>query len=501
MGEPRRQLARVPSGIAGLDQILEGGFPSGGAYIVQGPPGAGKTILANQICFNHAARGARALYVTLLAEAHSRMFAHLERMRFFDAALIPSGVYYLGAFTTLDTEGLGALTTLVRAEVQKHEASLLVIDGLVSARESAPSDRDFKKFIHEIQTIAAALECTVIMITNTERATRTFPEHTMVDGVLHLTDELSQLRPLRHVQVLKLRGAAPVRGLHSVRISDGGFHVYPRLETRFGLTRDPEQLVAAGPKLGFGLPELDAMLHGGVRQGSLTMLVGSSGSGKTLFGMQFLAEGIRRGERGVYFGFYERPQAILEKCRRVGIGGIKEGVERGDAEVLWHRPVEGIVDELGASLIETVRRTGATRLVVDGIQGFEIAADFKERLSDVYSALAQELESLGVTTIYTVESRGLFEAGIYVPIVGLSAATQNIVLLRHVEQRARIRRALAIIKLRDSDYDSSMREVRFTEAGIRLLDTLAGQPQLMSGGGVADTSPTAAELRQHHGSE
>ena len=80
------------------------------------------------------------------------------------------------------------------------------------------------------------------------------------------------------------------------------------------------------------------------------MLLGSSGSGKTLLGMQFLSEGVRRGEPGVYFGFYERPEAILAKCQRVGIGGLKEGVERGLAEVVWHRPVEGVIDELGEKL-------------------------------------------------------------------------------------------------------------------------------------------------------
>ena len=86
-----------------------------------------------------------------------------------------------------------------------------------------------------------------------------------------------------------------------------------------------EEHVAAGPKLPFGLADLDEMLRGGVRPGSITMLLGSSGSGKTLLGMQFLSEGVRRGERVVYFGFYERPEAILAKCQRVGIGGLKEG--------------------------------------------------------------------------------------------------------------------------------------------------------------------------------
>ena len=121
------------------------------------------------------------------------------------------------------------------------------------------------------------------------------------------------------------------------------------------------------------------------------------------------------------------------------------------------------------------------------MQGFERAADLPERLSDVYSAIAQELERRRVTTLYTTETRALFESDIHVPINGLSAATQNIILLRHVEHRAAILRALAILKVRDDDYDGKMREIKITDAGIRLLDTFDDASNLMSGGGTAGT--------------
>ena len=459
-------------------------------YIVQGPPGAGKTILANQICFHHASTGGHAVYVTLLAESHSRMFGHLRRMSFFDETAIPDRVYYIGGYSTLESEGLEALVALIRGAIQKHKATLLIVDGLISAQESAPTDREFKKFLHETQTLADLTGCTVILLTNAERASGFFPEHTMVDGVLHLTDELSELRPLRHVRVLKLRGSAPVRGLHSVRITDRGLEVRPRIESHFLQGTVGETHVAVGQKLGFGVADLDNMLRGGLRPGSMTMLVGSSGSGKTVLGMQFLSEGVKRNERVVYFGFYERPESILAKCQRVGIGDLKEGVERGLAQIIWHRPVEGVIDELGESLIETVRKTRAQRLFLDGMDGFVRAADFPERLSHVYSAIAQELERLGVTTIYTTETRGLFARSIEVPINGLSAATQNIILLRHIEHRASMLRVLAILKVRDDDYDARMREFRITDDGIRLLDTFAAESSVASGGGVSKDMST-----------
>ena len=216
------------------------------------------------------------------------------------------------------------------------------------------------------------------------------------------------------------------------------------------------------------------------------MLLGSSGSGKTLLGMQFLSEGVRRNERVAYFGFYERPESILAKCQRVGIGGLQEGVDRGLARLIWHRPVEGVLDEVGDSLIDTMRTMRPQRLFLDGMEGLERAADFPERMSHVYSAIAHELEQLGVTTVYSTETRELFARTIEVPIHGLSAATQNILLLRHIEYRAAMLRVLAILTVRDGDYDARMRELQITDDGIRLLDTFAAEAGVAIGGGFTN---------------
>jgi len=476
---------RILTGIPGLDRILDGGLLAGGVYMVQGPPGGGKTILANQVCFFQAANGGRAVYVTLLAESHARMFAHLRRMAFFAEDAIPEKMYYIGGYSALQTGGLDALVALLRREIQKRSATFVVIDGLVSAQESASTDRMFKQFVHELQSLADLVGCTVLLLTNAERASGFYPEHTMVDGVLHLTDEVSELRPLRHIRVLKLRGSAPLRGLHSVQISDRGLEVRPRLETVVPDEPPNNAAAATAPKVGFGVPELDSMLHGGLRAESVTMLLGSSGSGKTLLSVQFLCAGLERQERVVYFGFFEPPDVILAKCKRVGMHGLSEGVTNGQAHLVWHRPVEGVIDELGESLLETVRRVQPHRLVIDGMEGFERAADFPERLSHIYSAIGQELARHRITTIYTTELRALFGSEIEVPIEGLSAATQNIILLRHVEHRARLLRVLAILKIRDGNYDRRIREFNITDAGIQLLDTFAADTHIVSGGGVS----------------
>ncbi len=117
-------IGRVPTGVPGLDTILNGGFLTGGVYIVQGAPGTGKTTLANQVVFNHAAHGGQALYTTLLAEYHGRMMQHLGGMSFFDVSKIPDQVKYLNGFGTLRADGYSALRDLLRREITAHQATM-----------------------------------------------------------------------------------------------------------------------------------------------------------------------------------------------------------------------------------------------------------------------------------------------------------------------------------------------------------------------------------------
>ena len=274
---------------------------------MQGSPGAGKTILGNQICFHAAANGGQAIYITLLAETHTRMLAHLRRMHFFVEKAVGSHLYYVSAFKVLEGEGLPGLLKLIRGAITDRQANVLVLDGLVSAEEAAGSDKDYKKFIHELQTFCNLVDTTAVLLTSTERGRSFHPEHTMVDGIIDMVDELTDLRAVRRLQVRKLRGTKQVRGQHSLQITDEGIRVHPRIETQLVLAEAPDaQISSPDERRPFGISRLDEMLHGGLPTGSMTLVLGPSGSGKTLLGLQFLAEGARRNEPGLFFGFYER---------------------------------------------------------------------------------------------------------------------------------------------------------------------------------------------------
>ncbi len=485
-------LARFTSGVPGLDRVLNGGFFAGGVYIVEGAPGAGKTILASQICFHRAKDGQRVLYVTLLAESHARLLQHLQDMSFFDPAAIPERLTYVSGFGALEQGGLRALLDLLRKELRAQNANLVILDGFAAVGESAETDREFKKFVHELQVQAGLGTCAFFLLssgTTGEGAVQ--PVHTMVDGLVRLSDRIFGVRAQRELQVQKFRGSRYLRGLHSFEISDEGIRVYPRLESSSAACGEH----SGSNRLAIGIPRLDAMIGGGLRSTSNTMILGPSGVGKTVVGYRYLACSTAK-EKGLLFSFYETPERVLTKTKGVGID-LAAGYERGDVELVWQSPVEGTLDAIGWRILESVDRSGAKRLFVDGFNALESASAHPERVPQFFAALNRELQARGVTTVYAAELHRIFSPQIAAPLRGLSPLIENMLLMRFIELGAKLRRTLSVIKLRDSEFDPAICEFCLTSHGLDVVDSLDGAEELMTGAG--HESPRARSRKPGNG--
>jgi circadian clock protein KaiC len=469
-------LARLPSGIAGLDHILRGGFLEGGVYIVQGTPGAGKTVLANEICFRHAAAGGKAAYVTLLAEMHTRLLQHLRPMSFFDESVIPGSLYYVSAFHTLEGDGLKGLLDVLRREIKGQRANLLVLDGLVAAQESASSDREFKKFIHELQAHASASGCTVLVLTSGGLQVVS-AEHTMVVGVLELVDQLFEFRSERSLLVRMFRGSGFLRGRHPFRITDAGVKFFPRIEAMFASASRSD--VISDAKITVGIPGIDKMLLGGLPAAATTGLIGASGIGKTTIGLHFLSAS-SPAEPGLLFGFFETPERLCLKARHLGLE-VGAAVDRGDVELVWQPQRENILDELAHRLLNAVRRRRVKRLFIDGLGGFLESATSPQRVSRFFSCLTNELRALGATTLFTMEVPEIVGPVVRVPATGLSALLENLIFLRFVERGSSLHRLISVHKVRDSGHDPFLREFFITDRGVHVGEVFSGVEGVTTG--------------------
>ncbi len=479
-------LERLPSGIPGLDRILHGGFFKGDSYIIVGPPGAGKTILANQLCFHHIATGGRALYISLLAETSSRMLAHMQSFRFLTLAPIAETIHYLSGYAVLEQEGLAGLMNLLQSEMRRQRATMLVIDGTVTAEQVAPTPAEWKHFLHELHVASEFLGCTTFLLMQPDFSLTPRAEETMVDGVLELSTRSADIRIVRQAQIRKFRGSDFLSGQHLYTISTDGITIYPRTETILALSQadlpTSPSTQAHLPRLNTGIAGLDEMLRGGLPPNSTTLLLGASGTGKTLLGSHFLYQGAAQGQPALHFGFYETPTQLMSKMNRFDLQ-INRFVEQGQLTLLWQPPLQDLLDPLAERLLETVQLLGVRRLFLDGLGGFQRTVASTERLDLFFTALFTTLHILNVTTICSVELPDLFSPTLVPPttLIGTTALVENILFLRHVELRSQLYRLISILKVRESGYDSSIREFRISRKGIEVASTFESAEDILTG--------------------
>jgi circadian clock protein KaiC len=300
-------VERLRTSVAGLDAIVGGGLLAGRLYLIEGRPGSGKTVLAAQLCFERARRGDTCVFVTTLSESHSTLLSNLASFDFFEPRFVDERICFISGYHIVEQGGLDALVRMVTATVRKTKARLLVIDTLTCPGEGGAARS--KRFMRDIAALCSLLGCTAVCVAPpSERAGERRIEQAS-DGILELSRSTIGLRSARMIEVLKLRGSASLDGKHTFTISSRGVTVYPRIEALMTTATPVAQ--ESRVRVSIGLPALDRMFGGGITSASSTAIAGAPGTGKTLLGLHFLAEGARVGEPGLYFGFYETPSRLI----------------------------------------------------------------------------------------------------------------------------------------------------------------------------------------------
>ncbi len=395
-------MKRLPTLVEGLDEILNGGLFEGGVYIFEGPPGAGKTTLANQIAYTLARREARTLYVTMLAESHARMLQHMEQQIFFDQQEVSAKVFYVSGYRELEQGGLKAVVSLLRGELVRHRASLLVIDGLVVGSLESMTNDSVRQFVHELQSLVSAMSCTGLVLTSGHGNVLS-AEQTMVDGIFAFEDHSFHWRAERRMQVRKFRGSQVIRGQHTFCISTQGVQFFPRLES----LPLPEGNAKLGTDtLSTGFHAIDDALHGnGLTSGSATAIVGFTGTGKTTLALAFAAAS-ENDAPGLILSCAESSADLRRLGTEMGLP-IEAAVASGALTIKNLGQEDESMDEMGHKLLRLVDELKIRRLVVDGLAGLADTLAFPERGYRFLGRLLVELRRRGVTSVFTVDPGAL----------------------------------------------------------------------------------------------
>jgi len=458
-------MTSLTTGDSSLDRILGGGVAAGSLLVIGGPPGSGKTILAQQMCFANATAERPAIYYTTWSEPHDKMVRHLAPFSFFDSDALGERVEFVHLADLVDGNGsglTGAADEILRRSVES-KPSIIVIDSS-KALHDVVEPSEFRRAVYDLASKVAYSEAVLILVGEYgAEETRTEPEFAVADGIIQLENESNGPIDRRRLRVLKMRGAEVMSGQHSFRLGSEGFEAFPRLETTL-----PKHVSAQEGRASFGLPALDAAIGGGIPRGDSTLAIGPSGIGKTLLAMAFIDAGLREGERCLHLSLQETEVQVREKAVSAGY----DWTPYDDQLTIHHiAPVEVDLDQVGTFIRTELERGDVKRVVVDSLAELEFAARDTDRLPGYVWALGGFVRAAGGTTIFTNEMAALGSGN---DLGGLSFIFNNVFFMRYIEIESSLRRGLSVLKMRQSSHENGLLEFTIDAQGVEFGGPFVG---------------------------
>jgi len=362
----RTDIARVPTGIANLDALLEGGLPKSSVSVVSGPPGSGKTILTQQICFHNASAKNRVLCLGTLSEPTAKTLRHLQPFAFFDPKKIGESVHFVDLGTLLQIQGLEGAADLVMQHVKKLKPAIVVIDSFKVFDDLAKSQGELRKFVYEIAVQLMAWEATTLLLGEYGALDYTSKSlFAIVDGLILLSQQDSLGEHQRFLQIIKMRGTDHSRDEHPFLITPSGLQVFaPRAVTRLEHTEHATQ-----SRCHTHIAKLDEILGTGIPWGSSLLIGGVAGTGKTVLSLEFVYRGALAGEKGIIFSFEETEERLRAAAKGLGWDLDKE-IDRGMVEVVFIPQPDITVETHLVMMRERIEAMKAKRVVIDSVSVF-----------------------------------------------------------------------------------------------------------------------------------
>lgn len=467
---------RVSTGIAGLDEILQGGLPSGRSYLLRGGPGSGKTTTGLHFLTDGADDGNTSLLITF-GEPAEQIRANATSV-----GIDASGIEILDLSPEADffAEG-GSYDIFDPAEVERDpvresiteavdelEPDRVLIDSITHYRYLAPDDFQFRKQVLSLVRYLLRAGATVLFTSEATRDRGDEDLQFLADGVVHLEQNESG----RFVRVSKLRGSGFQGGRHGMRFAEDGLRVFPRLLPNGDSASVDREAISSG------VPEIDQLLGGGLERGTVTLISGPSGVGKTTLAFQFMKEAAGRGERSAAYIFDEDRDVLMRRSEGVNLP-LSQMEESGNLQVIREEPLTRGAGEFSRAVREQVEERDTRVVLLDSLSGYRLAVRNDDPVTHLH-ALCNALRGMGVTVLITNEIQSI-TGDFQVSELGISYLADNIVFLRYLENRGKLRKAIGVLKKRFSDFENTLREFEITSHGLRVGDPLSELRGILQG--------------------
>ncbi len=478
-------LSRLSTGVRGLDEVLQGGLIPGRAYLVRGGPGTGKTTLGLHFLTAGAREGEAALIISV--EESEQNVRNNAQAAGFDLA----GVTFLDLSPGSDFFARGQTYDIFSpGEVEREPTTRKIIAQIVTLRPRrvflevmsefrylSSDPFQFRKQVLSLLRYLIGKGASVLLSSEGSVLAPDDDLQFMTDGVINLDFSIAG----RSVEVTKFRGSEFHPGRHAMRLTSQGMEVFPRLvPSSYCREFEPEQVPS-------GVAALDMLLCGGLERGTVTLITGPTGVGKTTVGLQFMMKAAQRGERAVVYAFEESRETMLARSESVGmpLGAL---LDSDMLSVVQVEPLRYSPDEFAHLVRHQVEERAARIVMIDSMSGYHLSMHGEEQASHDddqlvghLHALCKYLRNMGATGIL-VNEVGRITGEFSVTEIGISYLTDNIIFLRYAEMNGEMRRVIGVLKKRLSDYEKTLRELEILPgAGIRVGEPLAGMSHILAG--------------------
>ena len=477
------EIPRLPTGIPGFDVIAGGGLPRQRATLVAGTAGSAKTIFATHFLAggiaDHDESGVFVTFEDAPEDIRRNMatfgwdigaWERAGKWAFVDGLPQPGErVEVVGSYD------LGALIARIEHAVRKVDAKRVTLDSLNALFLQHPDPGLLRAELYRLTSKLKGMGVTIVFtgerIHDYGDVTRFGIEEFVADNVIVLRNVLADERRRRTMEILKFRGARHERGEVPFTIQERGIIVIP-------LTAQELTQSSSTTRITSGVAELDAMCAGGFFRDSIILVSGATGTGKTLLVTEFLEGGIRAGERCLLFAFEESRDQLFRNAEAWGMD-FAAAERDGLLKVVNTYPHAMPMEDHLVRMRRTVEEFRPNRVAVDSLSALErvfTLRSFREFVISFTSFLKRE-ETAGLFTSTTPNLLG----GGSVTEKHISTLTDSIVLLRYVELNGRLRRTIALLKMRGSRHDHDIREYTIDGGGMHIGEPLRGVSGILSG--------------------
>jgi circadian clock protein KaiC len=475
------ESVQAMTGITGLDDVLGGGLERGRVFLLEGSPGTGKTTIATQFLMAGAAAGERVLYITLSeteeelragGRSHGWDLSGIDIFELIPPENLLDEDQQQSLLYSSDLE-LGETTKRIFEAVERVQPDRVVLDSLSEIRLLAQSSLRYRRQILSLKHYFARLKATILLLDDLTSEANDRTVHSIAHGVIRLEEMAPEYgAERRRLRVVKYRGRRFRGGFHDFDIETGGVRVFPRLVSAEHKTLFAREILPSESA------ELNALLGGGVERGSSVLILGPSGTGKSLLALTFVQGAINRGEKAALFVFDEELGLLFDRAQGLGID-LQAMVEAGNLAVEQVDAAELTPGEFSERVRRTVEEGGARTVVIDSLNGYQAAMPGEQALVLHMHELLQYLNRQGATSFLTVAQHGL--VGDMKSPVDVTYLADTVVLLRYFEALGRVRRAISIVKKRTSAHEDTIREFHIGAQGISLGEPLVNFQGVLRG--------------------